>query len=105
MFMSDVNFLKARNVVEFLNNEQDLAEMLENLPLDTSVSIGLENSRIELSSSAVVSTRYNIESNPSGILSVIGPVRMDYSRVISILECVSDCASELIGELIDTNSH
>ncbi len=105
LFMSDVNFLKARNVVEFLNNEQDLAEMLENLPLDTSVSIGLENSRIELSSSAVVSTRYNIESNPSGILSVIGPVRMDYSRVISILECVSDCASELIGELIDTNSH
>ena len=40
LFMSDVNFLNARNVMEFLNNRHDLAEMLENLPLDTSVSIG-----------------------------------------------------------------
>ena len=64
LFMSDVNFLNARNVMEFLNNRHDLAEMLENLPLDTSVSIGGENSRTELAGSAVISTRYRLDGNP-----------------------------------------
>lgn len=105
LFMPDVNFVKARAVIEFLNNEHDLARLLENLPPDTSVSIGRENSRVELESSAIVSTRYDIGGNPSGVIAVAGPVRIDYGRVISILECVSDCVSRLIGELIDTNAN
>ena len=101
LFMSDVNFLNARNVMEFLNNRHDLAEMLENLPLDTSVSIGGENSRTELAGSAVISTRYRLDDNPSGVLAVIAPVRTDYARAISILECVSESVSTLIDELIE----
>lgn len=101
LFAPDVDFLTARNVMEFLNNSHDLAAMLENLPLDTSVSIGSENSRFELASSSVVSVRYDIDNAPSGVIAVIGPVRMDYSRVISILECISDCVSALIGELVE----
>ena len=101
LFMSDVNFLNARNVMEFLNNRHDLAEMLENLPLDTSVSIGGENSRTELAGSAVISARYRLDGNPSGVLAVIAPVRTDYARAISILECVSDSVSTLIDELIE----
>lgn len=101
MFVPDVNFISARGVMEFLSNEHDLARMLENLPLDTAVTIGRENSRIELATSAIVSTRYSIDSNPSGVLAVIGPLRMDYGRVISILDCVSECVGTLIGELIE----
>ena len=101
MFIPDIDFLTARGVLEFLNNEHDLAAMLENLPIDTSVSIGAENSRRELALSSVVSTRYTIDSKPSGVLAVIGPLRMDYSRAISILEAVSETVGTLIGELTD----
>lgn len=101
MFVPDVNFISARAVMEFLSNEHDLARMLENLPLDTAVTIGRENSRIELAASTIVSSRYSVESNPSGVLAVIGPLRMDYGRVISILDCVSECVGTLIGELIE----
>ena len=101
MFVPDVNFISARAVMEFLSNEHDLARMLENLPLDTAVTIGRENSRIELATSAIVSSRYSVDSNPSGVLAVIGPLRMDYGRVISILDCVSECVGTLIGELIE----
>ncbi len=101
LFMTDTSFPMLRNVIDFLNNEHDLANMLENLPIDTSVTVGRENNRIELASSAVVSTRYSVDSNSSGVLAVVGPVRMNYSRVISILECVSDCVSTLIGGLIE----
>lgn len=101
MFVPDVNFISARAVMEFLSNEHDLARMLENLPLDTAVTIGRENSRIELATSAIVSSRYSVDSNPSGVLAVIGPLRMDYGRIISILDCVSECVGTLIGELIE----
>ena len=101
MFATDADFITARRIMEFLNNEHDLARMLGNLPKDTSVSIGHENSRTELASSTVISTRYSIDSNPSGILAVMGPLRMNYGRVISILESVSECVGELIGGLIE----
>ena len=101
MFTPDIDFLTARGVIEFLNNEHDLAAMLENLPIDTLVSIGRENSRTELAQSSVVSTRYIVDSKPSGVLAVVGPVRMDYGRVISILESVADTVGTLIGELTD----
>jgi heat-inducible transcriptional repressor len=100
MFTEDVSFPRVRALVEFLKNDHDLANLLERLPSDTTVSIGRENSRVELAANAVVSTRYKIDSNPSGVLAVVGPVRMDYSRVISIINCVSDVAGSIIGELI-----
>lgn len=101
MFMPDIDFITARGMIEFLNNEHDLARMLENLPIDTSVSVGPENNRTELALSSVVSTRYSVDSKPSGVLAVVGPLRMDYGRVISILESVSEAVGTLIGELID----
>lgn len=104
LFASDVNPIRARGVIEFLNTDHDLAKMLENLPPHTSVSIGSENSRVELCASSVVSTRYDVDSNPSGALAVLGPVRMDYGRVISILECAADCVSKMIDGLTDANS-
>lgn len=101
LFSQDVDFSIARGVVSFLNNEHDLAKMLGNLPYGTSVSIGRENSRIELAASTVISARYTVDSDQTGVLAVVGPLRMDYQRVISIIECVADCTGKMIGELIE----
>lgn len=100
-YMSYESFMSAKNVVDFLGNTHDLARMLENLPITTSVSIGTENSRVELAASSVISTRYDIENTPSGVIAVIAPIRTNYSRAVAITECVADCVSEIIGELIE----
>lgn len=96
-----IRFAQAGRLYEFIQNRHDLANMLERLPLTTAVTIGKENSRIELAASSVISTRYTIDGNPSGVLAVVGPLRMDYARNISIINCVSDCVSELFNETID----
>ncbi len=101
MNVTESNLTGARRVWEFLQNEHDLAAMLERLPQNPSVSIGSENSRTELRQSAVVSARYVTRGNPSGVLAVVGPMRMDYARVMSVLQCVVDCAGESIDELIE----
>jgi heat-inducible transcriptional repressor len=101
MYLTGANLTAARRVWEFLQNGHDLAAMLERLPLETSAVIGTENSRVELSASSVVSARYTIDGNPSGVAAVIGPLRMDYAGTMAILECVVDCVSSLIGGLIE----
>lgn len=101
MLLPDVSVLTVRRLVEFINNDHDLSILLEKQPIDTTVTIAQENSRVELSDNSLISTRYFIDGVPSGVLSVVGPVRMNYARTISILECVADCAGTLIKELIE----
>ena len=101
LFMQNVNFLAARNVIELLSRKGDLAGVLTSLPIGTSVSIGTENSRIELAYSSVISSSYSVKDTPSGTLAVIAPIRTDYGRVISIIECISECVSKIISELIE----
>lgn len=100
LFMNEASFSTTRVLAEFLKNDADLAAMLERLPTNTSVSIGRENSRVELASNAVISTRYKVDDSPPGVLAVITPVRTDYGKAISIIQAVADCAGKLISELI-----
>ena len=75
--------------------------MLSRRPQHTCVTIGPENSRVELIRSAVFSARYCIGGNPSGTIAVITPQRTDYARNLAILEGVAECAGELMEELIE----
>ncbi len=101
LFMPDVNAVTVRRLAEFLKNDHDLSRIFEKMPIDTTVTIAQENSRVELSSNSLISTRYFVDGNPSGVLAVVGPVRMNYARAISILECAADCAGSIISELIE----
>lgn len=101
LFMTQINAVAIRRLVEFLKNDHDVASLFERQPIDTTITIGSENSRVELVSSSLVTTRYFVDGNPSGVLAVVGPVRMNYTRTISILECVSECAGSIISELIE----
>ena len=94
----------SRELIEYLQNEGDLAVMLSRRPQHTAVSIGRENSRVELQNSSLFSTRYTIGGNPSGVIAVITPQRVDYARTIAVIEGVAQCAGELIEELIDTKN-
>ncbi len=92
---------QADRILTFLQNRHDVAATLERLPLDTAVTIGRENSRVELAYSAVVSARYRIDNSPAGVLAVVGPLRMDYAKMLAVLDCAGSCVSELLNEMID----
>lgn len=100
-YRSESSLLASKRVSDFLGNTHDLARVLDNLPITTSISIGTENSRIELAASSVISTRYDIENTPSGVIGIIAPIRTDYSRAVAIIESVADCVSEIIKELTE----
>lgn len=60
------------------------------------VRIGHENRARELGRLSLVATRYGSDT-ADGIVGVIGPTRMDYSRSIAAVHCVAEGLSEALG--------
>src|SRR5690606_27905190 len=61
-----------------------------------SITIGTEHSDPALSDFTVVTTEYSIGSL-SGVIGVIGPTRMPYDKVISLVTHTSRMISELLA--------
>ncbi len=62
------------------------------------VSIGSENPVEELPEISVVSSGYHQGEAAMGSIGLIGPVRMDYSRVIPLVEYTSRLLSSILGQ-------
>ncbi len=68
---------------------------------DVSVRIGTENDQPALQSLALVTAGYGLPQRPLGTVSVIGPLRMDYPRVISVVRDAASQLSRFVGEVYD----
>lgn len=64
----------------------------------TKVIIGKESKLKEIQNCSLVTSKYNIKGKPAGAIGVLGPTRMDYSRMISIVEYISDKLSDILSE-------
>jgi heat-inducible transcriptional repressor len=62
------------------------------------VFIGAETQIDELKDFTVVATSYGDEAKPLGTLGVIGPMRMNYSKVINLVDFTAQLVSGVIGK-------
>ena len=65
------------------------------------VSIGKENQKMELADSSVIVSRYPIGDDSEGAIGLIGPIRMDYARLIPHLEYFSQMLGKLLSDTLD----
>ena len=83
---------KAKSLLELLNKEEELAKLLHNCEdagaKGIVIRIGNENELLEVSDCSVITATYSVDGVNLGTIGVIGPTRMDYSKVISALEYV-----------------
>ncbi|MFO0725236.1 MAG: heat-inducible transcriptional repressor HrcA [Myxococcota bacterium] len=63
----------------------------------TAVYFGAEQNVRELHELAAVMTSYQSPEGPAGQVGVVGPMRMDYSRVIPLVELTADTLSRSLG--------
>ncbi|HEX3804504.1 MAG TPA: heat-inducible transcriptional repressor HrcA [Solirubrobacteraceae bacterium] len=68
---------------------------------DVSVRIGTENDQPALQSLALVAAAYGLPQRNLGTVSVIGPLRMDYPRVISVVRDAAAQLSRFVAEVYD----
>ncbi len=81
---------KARLVLSLLEEESTLRQVLTDLaPEGITIRIGQENALAEMKNLSMVTARYEIGGKLVGTVGVLGPTRMDYSRVITVMERIT----------------
>lgn len=63
----------------------------------TAVVLGSESPVKELRDLAAVTSTYASDEGPAGRVGVVGPTRMDYARVIPLVELTADALSQSLG--------
>lgn len=89
---------RMRELLRALDDKTALLELLERA-IDQerlTVSIGSENYDSRLAGLSVVAAPYVTRATPVGSLAVVGPVRMDYERVIPLVEYAAKALSRAL---------
>ncbi len=88
---------KIKNILEVLEEKERILEVLNrNLEKKIKFYIGQENSCTAIENCSVAVARYDKENGPSGRIAVLGPTRMNYEKVVSTLDYVSDLMMEIL---------
>ena len=88
---------KVSTVVEVLEDRDNFHKMLMNMNVDENIKvfIGKENAIEAIQSCTMIATRYTLYGEYSGIIGILGPIRMQYSRNIAALSAVKNDLSKV----------
>lgn len=86
----------AKNFVNVLDTKEELMQDMLNsgFAKDINVYIGNENEKEELKDFSIVTFRHKVGNKDLGTIGIIGPKRMDYSKVISVMKYISKKLNE-----------
>jgi heat-inducible transcriptional repressor len=89
---------KAHELMDYLSGVEHLDDLpgAEDFNSDVKVLIGPENIAEELRDSSVILARYDAGDGMQGLIGVIGPTRMDYSKVAAKLRYIADGLSKAL---------
>ena len=95
----DIN--KARGFLELLEEKKNIANVVNELSRKDNIKvlIGDENPIEEIKNCSIVSTAYGEGNIVFGTIGVIGPKRMEYSKVVSALKYINKIVSREIEKL------
>lgn len=95
-FVDPNNF---RSVIEMIENEDVIVHLLEKhdeLDKDFVITIGSENDDRNAQDYSVVTATYNIKG-VSGRVGIIGPTRMNYSRLVPLVDHVAKTIAKMLS--------
>jgi len=83
--------LKIRHILEALERKEHILEIINrNLERKIEIFIGHELAAFSIESCSMAISRFATKSGSRGRIAVLGPTRMDYQRVVSTLEYLSN---------------
>lgn len=94
------NTEKLRVLFEAFNQKQDILHLLDQCLNSQGIQIfiGEESGYDPLEECSVVASSYGVDDKTLGVLGVIGPQRMDYDRVISIVDVTAKLLSSALNQ-------
>lgn len=92
---SDIEKLK--EVMQLLENNQIFRE-IENHKDHVEISVGKENTLIQMDNVSIVSGTFKVDENSEGKLMVVGPSRMPYRKVVSLMKYMTNVIENIYKE-------
>lgn len=99
--LSDIE--RVRSLLDDLENKQSIADLLDSAreANATRIFIGAENRLFALSGSSVIAAPYrDREGRVVGVLGVIGPTRLNYARVVPMVDFTARSLERSLGKRI-----
>jgi heat-inducible transcriptional repressor len=87
---------RLENIFNIIDDSNSLIKLFRRNVRDTKIVIGRENEDERLHELTVISTNYT-RGKEVGTMGIIGPTRMQYSRILSLMSHVSNKMSEQFG--------
>ncbi len=84
------NLAKAKSFIEMLSQKEELTKKLVERDDGVIVTIGEENPDNIMQDCSMITASYHVDGKPVGKIGVIGPTRMKYGEVTSIIEYLTD---------------
>lgn len=89
------------SLMQFLDENEKLSRAVERKKDTLSVSIGTENMFTPLEKSSMILARYNIQGRDGGAIGIIGPTRLNYSKLIPSIEYLTEVVSALLTDTFE----
>lgn len=88
---------KAKNILGMLEETQKLTQLFQAHPVGIQVKIGTENSVEAINQCSLITATYSLDGQSLGTIGILGPVRMEYGKVISLLDYLSRDIAKLMS--------
>ncbi|WP_339063754.1 heat-inducible transcriptional repressor HrcA [Tepidibacillus marianensis] len=94
---NDINTIK--DLLMMFEKTEDVRELMKSDHKGIEVKIGSENTVVAASNSSIITASYEVDGVLLGKIGIFGPTRMDYSRMIRILDFLAYDFSHFIMRL------
>jgi len=92
---------KIRAILKILGDKKGLLDILEENATSGGIKvyIGSENRSLDFDECTIITANYSLEGGITGTLGIIGPMRMEYERVIPKISGIAESISRLFNEI------
>ena len=93
--------LRSDEVVSLLAHKNQLYELLSSALDGISIVFGKEADSFAISNSSLIVAPYRVKNEPIGAFGVIGPLRVDYAKVIPHIRYITESVSKMIADVLE----
>jgi heat-inducible transcriptional repressor len=94
---------KIRSLLNMIEREEWVSELIRKKSAGINVKIGSENNNLAMENCSLITATYSIGREKLGTIAILGPTRMEYSRVISLLQFLSNDLTSVLTKLYQNN--
>ncbi len=89
---------KVKDILELLEQNDQLVQLFNTREDGLTIRIGQENDVDAVKQCSIVTTSYYLDGKPVGTVGILGPTRMEYAKVITVLDYLAKGLSKMLSQ-------